>query len=461
MLERLLLKKVEVWVVGLLATAAVLGLVAISVVVRVTTEGDERFGRLGETAVEISRLPENLRRAIRLVTEGAKADLAVSEPRFEGQAGFTFAVPPGTDPSAGYLVLSRYDGDRSRSVVELVDLGAQRMVHRWEPDFSAVNARSGLRSRLTNLARDNAPARARAMHPLLTLQGDLIFQNMSPLVKLGPCGDLLWIVDRLFHHSIEAHPEGGYLASTFLEPQTVPGVSSRFKEDAIVHVADDGRVLYEKSVARLLIENGLSHLIYGLDFYSDDPLHLNDVQYVPVDGPYFRKGDLFLSLRNVSAIVLYRPATNKVIWLKQGPWVNQHDVDVLDDHRIAVFNNNRFNQVDRSLVHGANDVVVYDFARDAASSPYRDDLERLEVRTISEGRSEILADGDLVVEESDYGRVLRLRRDGGVAWSYVNRASDGRVYLLNWTRYVDADAGLSLMKHLAPHTDCGRHAAGR
>jgi hypothetical protein len=280
---------------------------------------------------------------------------------------------------------------------------------------------------------------------------------MSPLVKIAPCGDLVWTVDRLFHHAIEAAPDGGYLTSTFLEPQTIPGVRRQFKEDAIVHVSDNGEILYEKSVARLLIDNGLAHLIYGLDFYSDDPLHLNDVQYVPFDGPYFRRGDLFLSLRNVSAIVLYRPATNQVLWFKQGPWVNQHDVDVLDDHRIAVFNNNRFNYAKRSAVNGANDVVVYDFASDATVSPYQAFLRQQDVRTISEGRSEILPDGDVVIEESDYGRLLRLRQNGDVEWRYVNRASDGRVYLLNWSRYLSPQAGRPVARHLAS-IDC---SAGR
>jgi hypothetical protein len=51
--------------------------------------------------------------------------------------------------------------------------------------------------------------------------------------------------------------------------------------------------------------------------------------------------DLFLSLpRSSSNVILYRPATNKVIWRKDGPWSRQHDVDILDNHRISIFNNN-------------------------------------------------------------------------------------------------------------------------
>ena len=457
MFERWMSRPVAVWVVGLLMIAAAVTVVVCSAMARITAQGSDRFGAAGRFALEISRIPEQVTQGLRLLTRGVKADLAVSENRFSGQSGFRFSGTAGSAPQAGYLVLSRYDGDASRSIVELVDLDAQRVVHVWAPDFAEHNARSRLTSNLTNVARDAAPGRTRMMHPLLTPDGGLIFQSMSPLVKVGACSELQWTIDRVFHHSNEPHPDGGYLTSIFVEPQTIPRVSPHFKEDGIVHVSDEGQILYEKSVAKLLVENGYAHLIYGLDFYSDDPLHLNDVQAAPVDGPYFRKGDLFLSLRNVSAIVLYRPSTNRVVWMKQGPWVNQHDVDVLDDHRIAVFNNNRFNYADGSGVDGANDVVIYDFAQDRTESPYRQHLQDLQVRTISEGRSEILPDGDVVVEESDYGRVLRLGLDGRVRWEYVNRASDGQIYMLNWTRYVAPDAGKAIVTRLQS-ANCG--AAG-
>lgn len=446
-------KKVELWAVGLLCLIAFAAVVLVAAMARITAEGNERFGEAGDVALELSRLPEEIAHVSRLLIKGDEADLQIAESRFEGQSGFEFASPAGTDPAAGYLLLSRYDGDRARSIIELVDLNAQKTVHVWAPDYAAHNARSSLRSRFVDIARDNAPARARAIHPIVTANGDLVFQNTSPLVKIDACGSLVWTIDRLFHHSNEKHPEGGYLVSTHIEPASIAGVSRNFKDDAIAHVSADGKILYEKSVAALLIENGLGHLVFGLDFYSDDPIHLNDIQYVETDGPHYRRGDLFLSLRNVSAIVLYRPSTNKVVWLKQGPWVNQHDVDVLDDHRIAVFNNNRFSYADGSRVNGVNDIVIYDFARDEATSPYLPFLRALDVRTPFEGRSKVLPDGDVIVEETEAGRILRFSREGTVRWRYVNRASDGRIYLLNWSRHLSGEEGTQLVRRLES-TDC-------
>ena len=55
---------------------------------------------------------------------------------------------------------------------------------------------------------------------------------------------------------------------------------------------------------------------------------------------FWEKGDLFLSLRNLSAIVHYRPSNNKIINYITGPFIKQHDVDIISDEEIMIFNNN-------------------------------------------------------------------------------------------------------------------------
>ena len=70
-------------------------------------------------------------------------------------------------------------------------------------------------------------------------------------------------------------------------------------------------------------------------------------------------------------------------------------------------------------------------------SKYLDEsLEQYEVRTSAQGISQILDNGDLFIEETDYGRLLYFNKDTSVQWQYVNRAGDGKVYLLNWSRIL-------------------------
>ena len=56
--------------------------------------------------------------------------------------------------------------------------------------------------------------------------------------------------------------------------------------------------------------------------FTKDPIHLNDIQPVNFNGDYWEKGDVFLSLRNQSMIVLYRPSTNQIVWKTQGPFIS-------------------------------------------------------------------------------------------------------------------------------------------
>ena len=153
MFKRLMFRKVELWVVGLICVAAFVGMILFSAIARKTAdtaEGNKRFGLVGEAALALSMAPEKLIRTARMLINGDSIPdvirylrnedyLIVKEtPGIAGKAGFRFSYPAGTRPDAGYLLLSRYDGDDERSYVELVDLNAQKVLHRWAPDIDAI-----------------------------------------------------------------------------------------------------------------------------------------------------------------------------------------------------------------------------------------------------------------------------------------------------------------------------------
>ena len=124
------------------------------------------------------------------------------------------------------------------------------------------------------------------------------------------------------------------------------------------------------------------------------------------------------------------------------------------DSEISVFSNNAVRIRDgERLVLGANEVYVHDFATGEARSPWREAMRRHDVRTPRMGTATVFGDGGLMVEEHDFGRVLRLSADGALRWSYVNRASDGRVYRLGWSRYLDAEYGAEVARSVAA-ADC-------
>ena len=72
--------------------------------------------------------------------------------------------------------------------------------------------------------------------------------------------------------------------------------------------------------SKIFIDNGLEYLLFSVGdrYFDKDPIHLNDIQPVDFDGEYWKKGDVFLSLRHQSMVLLYRPSTNKIIWKGTG-----------------------------------------------------------------------------------------------------------------------------------------------
>ena len=135
-------------------------------------------------------------------------------------------------------------------------------------------------------------------------------------------------------------------------------------------------------------------------------------------------------------IVLYRPSTNKIIWKGTGPFFYQHDVDIINNHSIAVFNNNVKVFEDGPKIDGNNEVIIYDFKKKKYSTYLNKSLIKNDVRTATAGRSEIINNGDLFIEERKAARIIYFNKDGSLRWTYLNRADNGNQYDISWSRIL-------------------------
>ena len=94
------------------------------------------------------------------------------------------------------------------------------------------------------------------------------------------------------------------------------------------------------------------------------------------------------------------------------------------------------NLLKKIKVDGNNEVVIYDFKTDSYSNYFDEPLEQYDVRTYGEGKGQILDNGDLFIEEHNFGRLLYFNKDTSLQWQYVNRADNGNVYLVIWPRIL-------------------------
>ena len=339
---------------------------------------------------------------------------------------------------SNYLLLSTYDKRKDQSVAKLIRLANNKVLYEWTPDYASIlKLLAGQNKDWPELNQHNM----RLYHPLLSADGSLIFNNVSSsLIKIDKNSRLVWAVNGIFHHSVEYDADGNIWAPSLIKPsQYMSGFLNGHRDDALTKISPEGKMLYRKSVAQLLDENGYRWLLLGVGTYERDLLHLNDIKPALTTGKYWAKGDLLISLRNKSTIFLYRPATNEIIWLQTGPWLSQHDVNFIGDDRIGVFGNDVLRDFGEDrLVYGHNNEYIVNFKTGKTETPYTAFFKNANIATPSEGRSDFLPNGDLFIEETNNNRLLR-GDTSHIKWQYVDRLDNKTVAALSWSRFVSKE----------------------
>mgnify|MGYP001445213278 CR=1 FL=1 len=446
-------RKIELWVLYLTLLLGFLFTILFGALIHHGLTGGSTFKLLSKPAIFLATIPLNIYNIITL-----NQDL-ILEDRFPKKTGFV-GEPNDTEI---YLLLSHYDGALNENVVDLIDLRSFETLHRWNPDLNEIYKKVNEENpEFAGLLRDKNDTRGFIGHPLLSKDGSLVFQDTAPLNKIGYCSEPIWQNEEdYFHHSIERDHENNIWVSSRLFPYNIDSKyvgnqNGTYFDDAFTKLSPKGDILYTKSVTELFIENDMKYLLFSIyaPQYYGDTLHMNDIQPVKQDGPYWKKGDIFFSLRHQSMVGLYRPSTNELLWKGVGKFYNQHDVDILNDHQIAIFNNNSVNTVSGNIVDGTNEILIYDFQTGKYSSYLKDALTKHDVRTVTGGRSEILNNGDLYIEETDYGRTLYFNNDGSLRWEHINRAPNGNIYPVGWSRILYKPEDLAIVRDLQNKKDC-------
>lgn len=302
----------------------------------------------------------------------------------------------------------------------------------------------------------------RIMDPLLLPGKKLVYSynGVTGLTAIDSSGNLLWTQDSVpHHHSINLDSAGNIWACTYSKEHgqfiifkgyyDFGGREMVFLDNTISKLdSETGRILFHKSITEILKENGLENLLLKSD-NPDDPIHLNDVQPALKTTPYYQEGDLFLSFRNLSAIIQYRPSTNEVVRLLEGMFYSQHDVDFLNDSTIYFFNNNShtlwlskesdwMSVADERIYAGEfySNVMAHDLKNEKYFYLARQSFIDNAIFTHTEGMSEMLDDTLLFVEEQNSGELWIFNGEEVVYKNVLSSQHEGHHHLPNWTRIL-------------------------
>lgn len=341
-------------------------------------------------------------------------------------------IPERTSP--GLNLVTEIDAEETIAA-RIMDMEG-RVVHAWNVDWFDIWPDSS--HILEELTPKSQPGTH--IHGAVVLEdGDLVYNydNLG-LVRLDMCGDVVWRLPYLTHHSIHLDDDGVMWVSGLIRhlemDDRFPNHGPRFVEPTLLAVSQDGQILEEISVLTALRENDLNGLLYMSTKDNRDTrvradtLHLNDVEPFPgaMTPGMFGPGDLLVSLRNIHTVLVLNKDSGKINHVWTGPFVRQHDPDFIDGDTISVLDNNNIGP--EQIGHQSRILI---FAKDSSGARvyYEGNAERAFYTDIM-GKHQWLPNGNLLITEAMKGRAFEIDPAGEIVWEYVNLVGDGTAGLL-------------------------------
>jgi hypothetical protein len=339
-------------------------------------------------------------------------------PRQGGEEMFRMYRAEAAQP--GYTMIAGLsdDPDRSAHAVMLFD-GAGREVYRWPVDYAALDP--------------DGPKPFNVMvhgvHPLP--DGSLVagFDQGEAIARIDSCGVPTWIREGTFSHSIEPDDDGGLWswrgeAMVRLDPGTGAVLREIELRDDVI-AADGGRY-GEFAIHAAELAEGVQYL--------GDAFHPNDVEplraALAAAFPMFEAGDLLISLRELNLVAVVDPDDGRTKWFRHGPWHRQHDPDWEPDGTISVYDNR--------MGLGASRILKVDPVTDEITVAYEGSAEH-PFYSYRRGKHQFLPNGNLLVTESEAGRVFEAAPDGALVWERDLGWDERRNLIVTSAQHLPAD----------------------
>ncbi len=309
----------------------------------------------------------------------------------------------------GHYAIFGWDSGLGTYSVRLHD-AAGGLAHVWPIDEMSFSDRPE--------HRQNAP------HAMLVLEdGSVVvsFDWVGLMARVDACGNAEWVKEGFYHHSFSRAADGGIW--TWYGEKTGYGQI----QDIVKFDPETGDVVTRLSFTQdVIMRSPDSALAFSMHpdfpFVADedgpaDIFHPNDVEELLPEMaaafPQFEAGDLVLSIRELDMIAVISPQ-GEIKWIKQGPWLKQHDPDFEPDGRISVYNNSRLRP--RSSIMVVDPVTgAVENATQGLQAPFK---------SAYRGKHQLLPNGNRLITIPEQGQAIEITPDGAVAVEFNNVAGD-------------------------------------
>ena len=343
---------------------------------------------------------------------------------------------------------------RDEAEAQLMTLDG-RVVHRWRSDIqgSAVD--------LFERALPSESADHFKGWNLIELLpgGDLVaIGSHHMLLRLDWNSKLVWKLDIAAHHDLAVDPAGDiHVLTDDLRTTTVEAHDIVFQDNLIVRVSPDGALLGQISLFDALREEiPLTDRLMGLRkqqihklaawrrsgvapspyqqlyraatrgegpedahvmnviFHSlpEDLFHANSLQVVSSATPGWRSGDYLVSILRLDTVALIDRESGRVKWSwGPGELDRPHHATQLANGDVLIFDNGPSRGWSRIVRLDPNErEVVWSYQADPPEAFY----------SRARGGAQLLANGNVLIAETDKGRAFEVTPEGEVVWEYFN-----------------------------------------
>lgn len=241
------------------------------------------------------------------------------------------------------------------------------------------------------------------------------------LLRINKDSKLIWIYPGGTHHDLFVDDDGKIYTLTHRIIQEAPK-GLEFLEmpvtvDYLSVLDSQGKFLYQVSLLEAIRDSKYKDALLRMKHKEDgDILHTNSVDVI---GPKFasrvpfaKAGQIGLFFREKNTLAIFDPKQKKIVWAKMGLGKGAHDPDYLDNGNILLFDN-------KGLGEGKSRVIEmesknFNIVRSIEGTPDKPMFSDIR------GRQQLLPNGNILITESDTGRLLEVAEDGEIVWEYIN-----------------------------------------
>ncbi len=460
MLEKLLFKKIELWIFLTIVLLAMIGSVFFSLVVRSSAISGNKAGLWEEIAMSIASTPSNFNKLM----------------------------------NGTLFIENTHDINRSardyvsEEIISLYDLGIYKSIfekNKNGPKYISKKGLSGLQplaiqTRINeggdeiitifddkrNLVK-TIPIKVKSMiskiPALIGASAHHFFDDGSYLIwpaggvglfRLDPCGNIIWQQQGLYHHHFSIAEGKLYILGLPSDDLNETDAKNWNYSDILNIIdIDTGNILRSISIEEIAVANlpDIDPFFYdrwrrevnAKGVLNIDFLHLNKIEVLPnrlhKQYPDLPAGALMVSARHINLIFIMDPETLEIVWFTHGNTQVQHDPKFIGNNKIAVFNNSyNGNHPNPSDPSNYSSIKIYDFNTQKWTTLYNAKL--INGYTEHSGNFDVSENNSLALNLTLQGRIVEIGNAGEPLFEFISFRDENSVFWSKEAQYISQSA---------------------